>query len=526
MTERETRDTASTTRSQSVVHFLERNHDDAARLLASLIERPGAPAATPGVLVVVPTPDDALALSEALNTHRRGEGPLLTPITSVARGRRLLEVGSPAVAGSPNELAPLIAESRLALGGLHTLVLVWPEEILGDARLSHLESMIAEVPRTAERVALCARKDAELTQFLERAMWRARTIDHAPAAAATSSTPVRLLAVAPADRVRALRAVLDAFDPDRTVLLTFSDEGEAAARAAASVMGAADGDALLHVSRGVPEGRFGLAVIFDDIPKDDALDAIGALANNVVAIIRPTRVASFRRIAGDVKPFVWSGAAAAARSAHDALRDEVRSAVASGAHLPWVPLVEPLLGDLDPVEVAASALAVLDRDRRRARGAAAAAAAAAPPQAPQAERPARESAARPGAKPFGRRPDDRGERPAFRRPDDRGERPGSRRPDERGERPFRKSGPGSFSGSRRPDDERGGPRRGASGPRREGRPRDDSRPPRGRDDARPGRPGRDEIERVPRAAREGAEWSERGDRLRHSKRGPRGGDAR
>ncbi|CAG0998216.1 partial ATP-dependent RNA helicase DbpA, partial [Anaerolineae bacterium] len=271
MTERETRDTSSMTRSQSVVHDLDRNYDDAARLLAGLIDRPGATEARPGVLVVVPTADDALSLSEALGTHRRGEGMVLTPVTSAARGRRLLAAAPSAVVGSPAELAPLIAQSLLAMGNVHTLVLVWPEEILGDARLSQLESLVAEVPRTAERVALCARKDAELTQFLERAMWRARAIDHAPTAVATSTTPVRLVTAAPADRVRALRAVLDAFDPDRAVLLTFTPEAEATARAAASVLGAPDGDSLLQVSRGIPEGRFALAVIFDDVPKVDAL---------------------------------------------------------------------------------------------------------------------------------------------------------------------------------------------------------------------------------------------------------------
>jgi hypothetical protein len=159
--------------------------------------------------------------------------------------------------------------------------------------------------------------------------------------------------------------------------------------------------------------------------------------------------------------------------------------------VPWINVVEPLLEGLDAVEVAAAALMLLDRERRKAKRASVAAQQA---PAPVAERPVREERPRPlgdrreGARgEFGKRPHAGGTR-------------GGRGRDEDPRR-----GPARDRGDR--------PRRDESGPRREGR---------GRDERGERRPRRDDIERVPRAAREGREWAERGERLRQSRRGPRG----
>ena len=522
------RETAATARSLSVVHYMERDQDDAARLVAGLLDRSAAAEGNPSLLAVLPNPDDALTLSEAVRKHRGQHGPALTPITSVIRGRRLLGANATAVAGSPSHLMKLISESRLAIANLHTVVVLWPEETLADEeQRAALESLVSEVPRTVERVAICSTRSAELTAFLERTMWRARTVDHVVPVVPGAGGALRVMTAAPADRARALRNLLDAFDPESAVLITFSDASESAAREAAAIFGS-DAD-MIQVSRGIPERRFNLAVIFDDVPTAESLAAATAVTDELVAIVRPTRLGALQKVAVGATPLTWTGALANARSAHDALRDELRGTALSGSHLPWVPIIEPILAEVDAVEVAAAALLMLDRERRRARKAAAVTTAPAP--APTvADRPVREARPRPtGEKPFARREDPRRERGR----DDRG---------------FAKK-PGGWAGSRKRDDDtrRGAPRdRGGSDrPRRDvrpgsDRPRRDDRPgsdrPRGddrpggragsrfRDDSREKRGSRDDIERVPRAAHEGREWSERGERLKHSRRGPRGGE--
>ena len=498
MGERENRETA-TARSLSVVHYIERDQDAAARLVAGLLERAVIAGGSPGLVAILPTPDDALSLCEAVRAHRHGEAHMLTPITSVARGRRVLAAGATAIAGAPADLARLVADSRLTLSRVHSLALVWPEELLADdEQRGFLEGVVGEVPKQTERVAICAARTAELTQFLERSMWKARAIEHAVPGPAASGNALRVIVAAPSERVRALRSALDALDPETTVLLTFSDESEAAARDAAAILGASE--ALLRVNRGVPEQRFSLGIIFDDVPAADAISAAASITTDLVAIVRPSRLPRLQKVASNTTPMSWTGALANARSAHDKLRDEVRGTAGSGSHLPWIPIVEPLLEGLDAVEVAAASLALLDRERRKTKRAVAAVPAA---PVPQAERPHRE--ARPGgvgAPSRGRRDDARGDRT---------------------ERGF----------TRRPPAARGGGFRKRDEPERRGPPRDRPRRDepgsghgdRGRDEPRHGRGRRDEIERVPRAAREGREWSERGERLRHSRRGPRTGDA-
>lgn len=348
MGERETRDTAATARSQSVVHFIERDHDVAASLVANVLDRGESSDAGPSVLVVLPAVDDALGLSEALRTQRRGP---LTPITSATRGRRLLAGGVSAIAGAPTELARLISESKLSLAGLHTLALVWPEEALADElQRQALESILTEVPRSAERVAICSARSTDLTAFLERSMWRARTVEHASTAAPDAEITLRVVSAVPAERSRALRTLFDAYDPESAVLIVSSDAGEAAAHDAAAVLGSGG---LVHVQRGVPERRFSLGVIFDDVPSAEDLATIASMTNDVVALVRPSRLARLRKLAS-VTPVTWSGVLASARSSHDALRDEIRGTAGSGSHLSWVPIVEPLLEGMDAVEIAAA----------------------------------------------------------------------------------------------------------------------------------------------------------------------------
>ena len=498
----ESRDAATTTRSVNVVHYIERNQAEAAQLVAAVLERPVEATGGPTFLAILPSPDESLSFCEALRAHGRGAPRSLVPVTSVARGRRLLSAGATAIAGSPADLVRLIGESRLGMSHLHTLVLVWPEEILPDEeQRGFLESVISEVPRTTERLALCAARTAGLAQFLERSMWKARAVEHANSSAAASLSALRVATAVPAERVRALRAILDALDPDTAVLLSFGDESEAAARDAAALL-AGDHD-LLRVSRGVPDERFTLGIIFDEIPTADALTAAAAVANELVAIVRPAHLAGLQKVAPNATPLTWTGALASARSAHDVLRDEIRGYAASGSHLPWIPLIEPLLEGMDSVEVAAVALALLDRERRKAKRSA--------PVAPTPPPARDERAAREGpSREFGARPRDK-------RDDTRGDRP---------ERGFPKKRPtGAWGGGQRDARKRDAdPRRGPPRDRSDRPRRDAPGGSRGRDDSRErgGRPG--EIERVPRAANEGREWSERGERLKNSRKGPRGGE--
>ena len=508
MGERETRDAA---RSLGVVHYMDRDLLAAAGLAASLVERSVTGEGKPSLLAVLPTPDDVLAFSEAVLALRRDSTHPLTPLTSPARAKRVIASGALSVAADARTAARLVADSRLELAQLQTLVLVWPEEILRDEEeRALLESVVAEVSRSAARVAICAERTPELAQFLERSLWRAREIEHQSPTDARASVPLRVIPVPVSERTRAIRSLLDAFDPDTTALITFTDAAEAAARDTAALLGAS-----VQTVRGVPDRRFSLGIFFDDVPGADALTEVSATVDELIAVIRPSALPALKRVATTVTPITWTGALANARLTLDALRDEIRNYVGTGGHTSWIPVVEPLLEGLDPVEVAAATLALLDRERRKTKRAAQLPAATAAP-----ERTARE------------------ERPPFQPRQGGGGGGGSggprqgsggpRRDDDRagGGRSFEKKRPWSRDARGAGDRPRGGSDR-PRGPRREMAdrppPRDD-RPPRDHRGGERG-PRRDDIERMPRAAHEGREWSERGERLRNSRRGPRGREA-
>jgi hypothetical protein len=494
MGERETRDTSATTRSQSVVHTINRNNEDAARLVSALLERANTAEVTPSVVIILPSVDDILALAESLSAVNQGRA--LTPITSATRGRRILSTGPQAIAATAPDLAALVAESRLSLGEIQSIAVIWPEEILDSDHAESLEKVLGEVSRSAERFATSAAKTPALAQFMERAMWRARNVDHTPPGAATSTATLRVLSAPRREQLRALRTILDAYDPPTAVLVASTAEGEAAARTAAATLDAKGN--LVEVRRGVPDERFALAIFFNEVPTAETIDAAAGITGELIAIVEPSKLSALHKVAPSATPLAWTGAVGNARSVHDALREEIRGLAGSGAHLPWVPLIEPLLEQLDPVDVAAAALSMLDRERRRSKRAVVAAA----PPPPPVEREAR---------------------PEFKRPREREDRREDRRPRERDDRRpgtgFGRPREGGYKGAgRKPGDE------GRRGPPRDRPDRERGREGRPRDDAREARPRRDDIERMPRAARESREWSERGDRLRHSRRGPRRGD--
>jgi hypothetical protein len=498
MSERENRDAA---RSLSVVHYMDRDLQAVAALTAGLVERSGSGEGTPTVLAILPTADEALGLSERVLSLRGDAAEALTPVTSLTRGRRIVASQTRAIAAAPVTLSRLLTESRLELANVQTLLLVWPEAVVGDdEQRAHLESVVSEVSRTAVRVAFCAERTPELAQFVERSMWRAREVDHrATPAIARSTASLRAITASTPDRPRAVRSILDAFDPVSAALITFTDVSEGNARETAKLLGPS-----VQVIRGVPEQRVPLAILYD-VPDAGALTALASTVDELIAVVPPSHLSALQKVAATVTPMSWTGALANARLTMDALREEIRGSVGSGGHASWIPVLEPLLDGLDPVEVAAAALALLDRERRKARRLAQSVVGPTPP----VDRPAREE--RPG---FGQRPPRRDEDRGARRGDDRGPRRGDergpRRSDDRGrpERGFAKKRPWPNEARERGDASRG--------PRREIA----DRPPRERGGGR-----RDEIERVPRAAREGREWSERGERLRHSRRGPRDGDA-
>lgn len=571
--EQGSREDTGAARSQNVVHVTTRDAAGAARLLAPAVARHEGTAGQPAVLIVTPSAADAVAIARALAVA----GPSrAVPLTSAPRARRLLAQQPNAIIASVDLGASLIEQSQLKLSSIAAVVVAWADELLSAGALSSLEAILAEVPRGAERIVLATSVNADLDAFLDRVMWRARRVTHFTESA-PADVPLRFVVTPPERRDDALRLVLDALDPKEAAISTFSDEGERAARRALETLGYAADDATVRLSRGAPDQPADLVVLFDDAADADQLRASAAQARDLVVFVPAERVPHLRVISGaSSRPLTFSGAFAAARSAADALRDEIQDAVRSGAHVAQMPVLEPLAVSLDPVEVAAAAVTLLLRERQRGRGGEVVAATPAPRVAGNATLGrSGTDATRGPATPqrFTRVFLSVGERDGVRRGDlvgaiageggiagsqigkielrdshaiveiesdvaaevigrvngtnirgkrvsareDRGpdvEGSGGRGRGARGDRPARGGAAGRGSTGR---GERGPAGRGT----RERPPRGEGRPARGRDRDF-GRGEAREIERVPRAAKESAEWTERAARLRNARRAPGG----
>jgi ATP-dependent RNA helicase DeaD len=546
------REEPAATRSQHVVHVIRREPAEAARIVAAALERNPAEGGRPGVVVVVPTVSDAIALAEELNPQLAASGPPLLPLTSLPRARRRLSTRDLSVAGTASDLLRLLGTSALKLDAAHTVVLLWANEQMEPQAREVLDTIFAELPKEGERIAISADTSDALNDFLERWMRRARRVVHEqPVAAADIS--LQYLVSAPASRLDALRLLLDAIDPPTARVVAFSDEGERLAARAVSALGYVAGDDV-RATAGPPSEDTDLLVLFDDPPNADVLRQAVSRARAAVAVVAPSHVARLCALAGPgCTPLTLSDAFQAARSAEDALRDELRGVMRGGAIDAQIRQIEPLCEENDPVRIAAAAVLLMQKERQRARRSVER---AAPRQAVAPARPApAESFARlylnVGERDGVRRGDlvgaitgetglvgtqigrielrdthaiveiagdvaarvieqlnganIRGRRVVAREDRERGQKgPPARGREERGAPRGREE-----RGAQRGREERGAQHRHGAGDKRAGRSTSAAR----------GRKG-DDIERVPRATHEAEEWSARGERLRLSRGGP------
>ncbi len=386
--ELESREGAGATRSQNVVHILDRDHDTVAALMAGTIERAVTGGEGTRMLVVVPSVDDALALS-AILVDGAIELPsgAIVPVSSAGRARRTLAHAPAVVIATPGDLAVLVEQSTFKFEALRAVSLVWLEQLLGEKETPALESLLGEVPREAERIAFATTLDETADAFLDRSMWRARRVSHL-APAVTDGGAVRFVVTTAAARGDALRGVLDALDPAAACVIVCSESSAAEARQALARLGYDPDVGPVRISLGLPGETDAQVIFFDEPPDAEALRATSTGARTAVALVGPSRVARLRAMAGaDCAPLAQSRAFQAARAAEDLLREELRGLVRSGIAQPQLALLEPLCGEFDSAEVAAAALYLVLRERRRRVLETEAAAQAPPPSARGASTP-------------------------------------------------------------------------------------------------------------------------------------------
>jgi len=363
--ESETRDDSGAARSQHLVHVLSRDEVRAATLLLPALERIERGATRPQFLAIVPDRDTAVALAAALNAGRSEGQAGVQPITSIARGAARLGRGAAAIVTTASDAVALIGQAVLKLDEVRVAIVVWGEEQISGSRAA-LESVLAEVPREADRMLLVSGLDDEIEAFATGFLWRARRFHHAPETPATS-IPLQYVVATLASRDTVVRELLDAWNPARTVLSVRTEDGRRAAESLLTSLGYAEGDDSVAVIEGLPTDGCNLLIFFDTpgvLPSPEQLGKV----DRVVAMVDPRSVASFVAIAGEqATPLALSPALRDAQATQHALRDELRDVASARSLSGEILTIEPLLSEFDALTIAGAALRLLDTERTKAR---------------------------------------------------------------------------------------------------------------------------------------------------------------
>jgi ATP-dependent RNA helicase DeaD len=193
------------------------------RLAGDAPPRPQARRAPRG-LVLVPTRELAMQVSEATHKYARGTGLTVVPIyggAAMIQQIRSLERGVDIVVATPGRALDHLRRGSLGLGGVQMLVLDEADEMLDMGFAEDLDAILEATPGTRQTVLFSATMPPRLRTIAERHLREAERITVAGEKTPAGKLPrVRQVAyvVARAHKPAALQRVLDMENPDSALV--------------------------------------------------------------------------------------------------------------------------------------------------------------------------------------------------------------------------------------------------------------------------------------------------------------------
>lgn len=418
MEQPETRDEAGAGRTQHAIHIITRDDMLAAPLLCPGLERVDASVSAPQVLVVAPDRDSVFALAAAVNSRGERTQTLLIPIVASAHGERRLHAGATAICATAEDLVALMSRALFKPAHLRSVAVVWADEQLGEAMRPTLETVLAEVPRDADRMLLVGALTESVESFATGFLWRARRMQHTTSPVAVAGTMEYAVCV-PGAQAHMVRLLLERIDPMRLAAVVFSDAGERDAGVALTALGYRPiGSAECRIVRDRVEGSADLALIME-VPSDlTALATARGDASRAVVLVPPSQLVAVAAALGDGgTPLPATQALRDAYTARDTLRDEIVGTLRGRPLTSEVLALEPLVAERDPLLLAAALWRLLETERGRVRKPSAPSAPAGRLEAPAAPARPRGDTPRPSDGAFTRLFINIGERDGMRRGD-------------------------------------------------------------------------------------------------------------
>lgn len=378
--ERDERESAGIARSQHMVYTMPQDWASVAQLLQPALERVDPSVAETQLLVVTADVETAITVAAAAVRLQGDRGIEVLPATGARRAARVLKArAAHVVVGAPAELLALVRATALKLEHVRSVLIAWLDDVHAAGGMPELETIMGELPKDAARVLVTAQLGPEVEEFAERYVRRA---PH-PSEQREEAIPgpaLQYVSVSAASRPAALRRVLDELDPASAAVYVRAPESEEEARRTLATLGYAAEGGPVRIVRDADQGADAALVILYDVPptRQELRAIAGTSGRPLVALAQPRQLATLRALSSGVTPLVLPGPATRARSREEALRAELREALAAGMPARELLAIEPLLAEFDGVELAAAALRLLETERARAASAGIAAPAAAP----------------------------------------------------------------------------------------------------------------------------------------------------
>jgi ATP-dependent RNA helicase DeaD len=323
----------------------------------------------PQVLVLRPTDDQAVATADALHRLLDIRGLEIVSLSAGPQHGAQLAVASPAAALNA------LQHSAIKLSAVRSLVVDGASSMLELGASEALETLTAQIPKDAQRVLLTSRMTPEVEGWIDRHARRARQFTYAPAEPKPLAGADVQYWSAPRDFwLPALLGVLTEMHKggDRVVSIHCRRPSEALdltnrLRVRGVSFASAPEEPGIWIEAGFPgpSPRGSLSVSWGVPPDYVSFHARAADSERALIFLEPSELSHLHRLAelASVRlTALRSDPPPEAAHSVQQTRDELREAVRERDLEPYMLLLEPLLEEYTPSQIAAASIALL-RDR-------------------------------------------------------------------------------------------------------------------------------------------------------------------
>ncbi len=318
----------------------------------------------PQALVLRPTDDRAVACAEALQRLLRPRA--LTVAAVQPRGPTAAHVA----AASPSAALAAVEHSAIKLQGLRAVVFDGASAMLGLGAAGALETLTAQIPKDAQRILLTAELNRDVEDWLDRHARRARRLTYIPAEAPPlAHVTVEFHAAPTATWMPVLAGLLSGASAKAggwgLVHCRFEQEARQLADRIA-VRGipcrvGPESEVTSVVAWGTGSPSAAYSVSWGSPPDVVSFQQRFASAARAIAFLEPREFPHLQRLASALSVRLSPLKIAVppdAQSSVQLTREQIREALAQRDLEPYVLILEPLLEEFNPIQLAAAATAL------------------------------------------------------------------------------------------------------------------------------------------------------------------------